>query len=329
MDESKLRGVNFGGWLVLERWITPSLFEGTDAKDEFSFMHTPNAGEKITQHRQSFIVESDFEWLSSHGVNAVRIPVGYWLFEDNTPFTSNAIYLDWAMKMAEKYRLNILIDLHAAKGSQNGKDHSGRVDKMEWFSRHEYQNETIELLKSIAKRYKDSPALWGIELLNEPQLSPKNYFVLKQFYKRAYSELSSELNPGTRMVFSDAFSSRLFSGTVESKADYPAVMDVHWYQFGKTNLGSYFKNLAKRPREIHRLQTKQPIIVGEWSGMLSHKTLAGSSEVEQVHLQKRHIEKQLEAYDAAQGWFYWTYKTEKGGIWSFREQVENGNLLLS
>ena len=24
----KLRGVNLGGWLVLEKWITPSLFEG-------------------------------------------------------------------------------------------------------------------------------------------------------------------------------------------------------------------------------------------------------------------------------------------------------------
>lgn len=29
----KLRGVNLGGWLLLEKWITPSLFDGLDATD--------------------------------------------------------------------------------------------------------------------------------------------------------------------------------------------------------------------------------------------------------------------------------------------------------
>ena len=29
----KLRGVNLGGWLVLEKWMTPSLFEGLQATD--------------------------------------------------------------------------------------------------------------------------------------------------------------------------------------------------------------------------------------------------------------------------------------------------------
>ena len=31
----KLRGVNLGGWLVLEKWITPSLFEGLEAGVKF------------------------------------------------------------------------------------------------------------------------------------------------------------------------------------------------------------------------------------------------------------------------------------------------------
>ena len=30
----KLRGVNLGGWLVLEKWMTPSLFAGLQAEDE-------------------------------------------------------------------------------------------------------------------------------------------------------------------------------------------------------------------------------------------------------------------------------------------------------
>jgi glucan 1,3-beta-glucosidase len=34
---TKLRGVNLGGWLVLEKWMTPSVFEGLDAADETTF----------------------------------------------------------------------------------------------------------------------------------------------------------------------------------------------------------------------------------------------------------------------------------------------------
>ena len=33
MDE-KIRGVNLGNWLVLEKWMEPENFAGTDAEDE-------------------------------------------------------------------------------------------------------------------------------------------------------------------------------------------------------------------------------------------------------------------------------------------------------
>ena len=33
----KLHGVNLSGWLVLEEWMTPSVFEGLKAVDETSF----------------------------------------------------------------------------------------------------------------------------------------------------------------------------------------------------------------------------------------------------------------------------------------------------
>lgn len=32
-----MRGVNLGNWLVLEKWMNPSFFQGTDAEDETSF----------------------------------------------------------------------------------------------------------------------------------------------------------------------------------------------------------------------------------------------------------------------------------------------------
>lgn len=325
---NQLCGVNLGGWLVLERWITPSLFAGTDARDEYSLVQTPEGKEKVKWHRRTFIAEEDFKWLSENKVNAVRIPVGYWLFENDEPFTATVSYLDWAMEMAERYRLKVLIDLHALKGSQNGKDHSGRIGKAGWFDDPTHKQETIALLREIAERYNHSPALWGIALLNEPKVGLFSFFKLKKYYREAYDALRPLLRSGTHIVFSDGFLPRLFAGTIAKNSTVTAVMDVHWYQFGKANLGKYLKKLSSRPGQIARLQKKQPIIIGEWSGVLSHETLQGLSKEERTHLQKRHIEKQLEVYSSALGWFYWTYKTEAGGIWDFREQVENGSLLL-
>ena len=33
---AKVRGVNLGGWLVLEKWMVPEVYEGSDAPDEYS-----------------------------------------------------------------------------------------------------------------------------------------------------------------------------------------------------------------------------------------------------------------------------------------------------
>ena len=48
--------------------MTPSLFAGTGAIDEYTFMQTPGAAKKIDEHRRTFITESDFKWLAEHGV---------------------------------------------------------------------------------------------------------------------------------------------------------------------------------------------------------------------------------------------------------------------
>lgn len=113
--------------------MTPSLFEGTDAVDEYTFMQTKDAAEKIKKHRRTFITEKDFAWIADQGLTAVRIPVGYWLFEADQPYTPTIMYLDWAVKMAKKYGLKVLVDLHGAPGSQNGQDHSGRAGKALWY----------------------------------------------------------------------------------------------------------------------------------------------------------------------------------------------------
>jgi glucan 1,3-beta-glucosidase len=78
MSQNALKGVNLGGWLVLEKWITPSLFNGLKAEDEYSYCKEQGkkAAKKLKKFRESYITGADFKWLSDHGFNAVRIPIG-------------------------------------------------------------------------------------------------------------------------------------------------------------------------------------------------------------------------------------------------------------
>ena len=40
--------------------MTPSMFAGTDARDEYTFMGTPGAAAKLRRHHETFITDDDF-----------------------------------------------------------------------------------------------------------------------------------------------------------------------------------------------------------------------------------------------------------------------------
>ena len=74
----KVRGVNIGGWLVTEPWITPSLFDntGNDAiVDEWTFCEAQDRGtaeSTLQNHWNTWITESDFAAIAAAG--SVRAP---------------------------------------------------------------------------------------------------------------------------------------------------------------------------------------------------------------------------------------------------------------
>ena len=85
----KVKGVNLGNWLVLEKWMSPSLFEGTTAEDEY-YLPTQLSKEvyeaRIKIHRSEYITERDFTRIKSMGMDAVRILVLYFIFGDRESF---------------------------------------------------------------------------------------------------------------------------------------------------------------------------------------------------------------------------------------------------
>ena len=320
----QLRGVNLGGWLLLERWMTPTLFRGTDANDEFQFMQHPDARTRIENHRKSFITEADFQWMQQHSINAVRIPIGYWILDGDPPYTSAIVHLDWAMKMAEKYTIQVLIDLHGLQGSQNGRDHSGKIGRSDWFCDKSRRKQSIDTLVAIAQRYRNSPVFWGLQIINEPKLGLL-HLRMRKYYRQAYKALDAVLAPQTKIIFSDAFTPRLFKGYLNPDR---AVMDVHLYHM-TTFLSQYrsitwfMQKTASRSRLIHRLSKKQPVIIGEWSGILRHESVRDLSDSRQQALFQQYTHLQIDSYQNALGWFYWNYKTESPGWWNFKSMVDD------
>ena len=68
----KVRGVNLGGWLVLEPWITPSIFDNTgndNIVDEWTFgqYYRSEGVGVLQQHWDTWITESDFAQIASAG----------------------------------------------------------------------------------------------------------------------------------------------------------------------------------------------------------------------------------------------------------------------
>ncbi len=326
-DNQKLRGVNLGGWLVLEKWMYSEIFEGLKAENEHDLSQTEHGRTIIRNHHANFIGEDDFAWLHDNGLNAVRIPVGYWIFGENPPYVGSINYLDRAFVYAQKYGIKILICLHGAPGSQNGHHHSGAPQRSSgWFTDKRFRTQTLEALGRLIDRYASHPALWGIELLNEPKPGLIKLIILRKFYRRAFKLFSDK----TRIIFSDSFMPRTMSGCLGKTA----YMDVHWYHFAFifehiTPLWFYYKLLINRRQKLlKRLKKKQPVLIGEWSIVLSTRTLRRYPKKIHESMMDEHGKLQLLAYAEADGWFYWSYKTTGRGTWNFKSLVEDGRLVL-
>ena len=326
-----LRGVNLGGWLILEKWMTPSVFAGCDAEDEYGLSQTPEGPDRILRHRNSFIQESDFAWLAKHGVELVRIPFGYWLFREGDGYVTGKERLDWAMRMAEKYQLRVLLDFHALPGSQNGWDHSGKIGNKDWFDDTTHRRTSIDICLEVAQRYRTSSALWGFEVINEPLVSWRTHWKLRAYYLRAYRRIAKILPDHIYVIFSDAFHPWLFAGALLGASHQRVAMDVHWYSSALNwrkipDLASYYKIIAKRRRTIQRLQHIQPVVVGEWSMMLAQESYDKLGDRALNLAEKDHLHVQLASYDKALTHIYWSYKTESLGGWNYRDIVEKGLL---
>lgn len=207
-----LKGLNLGGWLIMEDWFTPVANDATGDVYTYEVLEerfgTEKTYELLNIYQDNWIVETDFKNIADMGFNCVRIPFWYRNFQSDTEGTwildengeIDLSRLEWAVEMCRKYGLYAILDLHAANGVQGYADHAGHKDNYHFFDQNEkgewYREQATELWRVIAERFAGDPAIAMFDLLNEPMcnvsMTKRIHSYIWEYYDMAYEAIRKE-----------------------------------------------------------------------------------------------------------------------------------------
>ena len=307
-----LYGYGIGTWLNLEHFMIG--LPGTDSQIRAAIVNAygkENAGKFWRKFYKSFIDEADFKFLKSLGINTLRIPFNYRLFEnDQNPYVymdAGFKEIDRILKLCEKYELFIVLDLHAAPGGQNPDWHSDNAVGVNLFWEYsDFRKRTILLWKYIAKRYASNKWIAAYDLINEPVLWSRD----KKFFNQFYIELISEIRKVDKnhILFVEGNLYGTDFKIFEQFEDPNVALSFHYYPFMRQGLS---KKKSRKERILEALLSdvplkymlenlKRPIWCGETGALFNY-----GDRMEHVSMLKDILEiyKNFEI-----SWSVWTYK---------------------
>lgn len=333
-------GVNLGSWFVPEPGWTVlmehSLCEEV-ARD------AALAESKLRGHLdpdRGWIRECHFDWMVDHGINTVRVPLGWWnvltyeelgevgdsLAWQPLPPTDPNVSLatiDRVFEWAESRGMRVLLDLHGGPGSQNGKDHSGChiLRDADWH-KHSYRA-SLDVIRRLMARYGRSHALWGVELLNEPgdmdgptEKAMRHH--LRAYYEDAY-QIVRGVSDSVKVVFNVLYwwDYWAWASQLREPEYHNVILDMHLYTaFEGFTASTSDATILRAAHNFHcRCMAHayhHPIIIGEWS-------LAIDLEAKKVT--QAYADAQLTAFKASLGWFFWNLKMDPHAPLAMRSET--------
>jgi endoglucanase len=309
-----LRGFGLGGMLHMENFI-----DGYPANEEAMREGLLKVlGEKkynlfFDHFMESYFTEADAEYIHGLGLNLVRIPINYHLFEDdmNPRVIKEGAFehLDRVIELCAKYQIYTIIDLHALPGFQNQHWHSDNPTHIALFWKHkDFQDRALNLWEVIAKHYKDQPWVAGYDLINEPA-DPTGNKVFP-YYKRLYNAIR-KVDPnhilfleGDRYAKDFSSFTEVWDNVVYTNHDYarpgfggeyPGYIDGRY--FDRDSLEQDFLG-----KSTFMFSNKVPVWVGEFGPVYT-----GIPEKDEIRYQV--LKDQLAYYNKYKAsWCIWLYK---------------------
>ncbi|MDR2090145.1 MAG: glycoside hydrolase family 5 protein [Clostridiales bacterium] len=187
-----LRGINAGGYLIHEPWMSNIIFSdqlSMQAALRHRFGNSDTA-RLFDAYQSSWWSESDFDNIAAMGMNVIRLPFAYFNLAEPPYERYDFTLLENFVAECAKREIYVILDLHGAYGSQNGEHHSGDAGSVELFGNEENEAKTIDLWVQAAERFKDEPWVAGYDVLNEPEgETGLTNEVQWKFFKRAHDAI--------------------------------------------------------------------------------------------------------------------------------------------
>ncbi|KAF9982519.1 hypothetical protein BGZ75_006107, partial [Mortierella antarctica] len=253
----------------------------------------PAATALLDNHYNTWVTEDTFIRIRDLGLNHVRIPIGFWAMGKlvaGEPYVPNLSwkYLLRAIEWARKYGIRVIVELHAAPGSQNGWDHSGKVGAINWI------NGTI----GAANAQRTLPYLQQLStFFASPDHAHVNPIV------GLLNEPIASLIGGDKKLRRETHNCAMFDDSLK-RMNRTAQL-----AFACQTWGSDLTTSTK---------VFGPTMVGEFTVAVKHCTtyLNGIGAPPQSP--------NVDAFEQGAGWFFWNFKTESMPLWSYFDGVDKG-----
>ncbi|MDF2540604.1 MAG: glycoside hydrolase [Herbinix sp.] len=306
-DVVTLRGTNVGGWQVMEAWMCP-----TTAGDQKTAIETlterfgkDKAEALIKEYEKSWWTEQDFDHVKELNFNVLRLPISYLnlLDEEGKLREDTLATYDWFVKECEEREIYVILDLHAAPGSQNGRDHSGDNSGSILFTDETSQMLTVSLWEQLAEHYKGNSTIAGYDLLNEPEGTEQERApwggVQLPFYDRLYQAIRA-IDPDHLIILNSIWEPTNMPDP--SKYGWENVMyEYHYYCWNGTDNATTQKNFTEsKVTNNKKAGHNVPVLIGEFT----------------LFDELQSWEHALKVYEEnGWSWTTWTYKTVDNGNW--------------
>ncbi len=275
----RLRGVNLGGWMVMEPWMTPA--DSSGLPDEYSILQKLDsrfgvATEQslIQTYRQSWMTAQDLDNIQAQGLNLVRVPV-WWgdfyalnaLGTTNPTLRSDAFtVLDSLIQAASARGIYTIIDMHGVFGGQSTSDDTGQQNQNAYWTSSLDQASTTQLWSAIAAHYKGNAGVAGYDLLNEPSGAPNTSAVwtaLNGLYQAVRTA-----DPGHIVIMEGTFGNWDWS-MLPSPATYSwtnVVYQMHEYQWSNETASGVETGAANQVTDFNNHKSwNVPAYIGEFN----------------------------------------------------------------
>jgi hypothetical protein len=267
-----LTGVNFGGWLVEEIWMTPWKNRESEAavevvRDHSSLWETieKRLGREASLRirsawRENWITQHDFDTVKSLGLNHVRLPFLHTLLDE----PNGMKLLKSAVSQARKAGLWVVLDMHGTPGGQSHEHHTGK-EKLNrlWF---DVENITeMEMKwKRLAKEFRNDTTVAIYDIMNEPMGAP-NPAMLSIVYDRVIRAIRSV--DREKVVLVDDGYKGFETTSHPNLAKWTQVgFSLHFYQFEADSPEKHGAILEAKIPRIKELQGYRdaPLYIGEF-----------------------------------------------------------------